>query len=119
MKLFFFITLLLICYSCINTDAVKRPSAPKDLIPKEKMENIMYELGKLETMAEKQYGTVDKYYDILLKSGDSVLSSFDVTREQYLNSIRYYSVYQKEMIGMQNELLERLNRDLGELRKNK
>lgn len=98
---------------------IDRKPAPDDLIPKEKMTEILTEMIKIESYIQSQYVQPAKYHKVMMQSGDTVLKSFDVTRDQYENSLAYYASYQEELKLMYEESLDELNRELGEIQSEK
>ncbi|MCH2224857.1 MAG: DUF4296 domain-containing protein [Crocinitomicaceae bacterium] len=112
-----FILILLFCFSCTRT--IERPPAPKKLLSKEKMVEVMTEMVKLESYVKETYKQVPVYHKLMIHSGDSLLHDFDLNREVYENSINYYSSRQDEMKAIYDEVLEELNKELGKLQSEK
>ena len=113
MKRLFFIALIFIISAC--SEGIKRVEEPENLIPRDKMVNIMQELVKLESHIEATYISVAKYHKVMVNSGDSLLLSFDVTLEEFDQSMEYYGSRQDEMESIYSEALDKLNKELGEL----
>lgn len=113
MRKILFIAFVLIVSSC--SDGIKRVEEPKNLIPREKMVDIMQELVKLESHIESTYISVARYHKVMVNSGDSLLLSFDVTIEEFDQSMEYYASRQDEMESIYSEALDKLNKELGEL----
>ncbi len=111
------IILLIGLFSCKET--IDRKSAPDNLIPKEKMTTILTEMIKIESFIQSQYVQPAKYHKVMTQSGDSLLKSFNVTRDQYESSLEYYASYQEELKLMYEESLDELNKELGELQSDK
>lgn len=109
----FALIVLLGLFSCKGT--IDRASKPDDLIPRDTMVSILTEMVKLESFVQAKYVQPAKYHEVMIHSGDSLLKVFNVSKSQYERSFKYYASYQEEMIGMYEESLDRLNRELGEL----
>lgn len=92
---------------------------PDDLIPKDRMILVMTEMVKLETHIKDTYTRVDRFYNVMNASGDSLLKGMGVTPEAFDSSMKYYASHQKEMEEIYSEVLENLNIELGELQENK
>jgi len=109
----FFIASLLFLASC--TDGVKRFDEPENLIPREKMVNVMKDLVKLEAHIQSEYISVAKFHKVMENSGDALLEKYDITLEQFSESIDYYGSRQEEMKSIYEDALNILNKELGEL----
>lgn len=95
---------------------VTRDSAPPNLIPEEKMILVMKDMVKLESLISQKYKNVTKYYNIMIKSGDSLLKTHNVTRQQYESSIGYYGTHQEQMMRMNAEVNDQLTKEKAQLR---
>jgi len=111
------ITLILILSACTTgkEEIVERLPEPKNLIPQQEMTSILFEMAKLEGYIQSQYGSVDKYHKVMLRSGDSLLKTFGISPEQYKSSMLYYGSRQSLMQEMNDDVLDELTRELGEL----
>lgn len=98
---------------------IKRLDEPDNLIPKEKMTTILTEFTKLEAYVQSEYVTPARYHKLMIKSGDSLLQSYGESKASFEASIDYYGSRQKEMSEMYEEVLERLNKELGERQSSK
>ena len=118
MKIGTFITLLVLTLSSC-TEHVGGYDAPDDLLSKDKMIEVLTEMMKLETHIKDTYVRVDRFYPVMTASGDSLLRSMGVTPERFDESMQYYASYQDKMQEIYSEVLEELNKELGELQQSK
>ena len=117
MKFFFFIFIVAVFSSCGNEseEIVERLPEPKNLIPQQEMTAVLLEMSKLEGYIQSTYGSVDKFHIVMINSGDSLLKTFDVTPDQYEASLLYYGSRQSLMQEINDDVLDELTRELGEL----
>jgi len=111
-----FVIALLFLASC--SDGVPRVEKPDDLIPRKKMVPLLTELVQLEAYITDEYGNITKYHKVMMKTGDSLLNAKGYTMDQFEGSIDYYGSRQEEMMSIYRDVLEDLNKDLGELQRN-
>ena len=107
------IVLLVASAGCSRT--VERVPEPENLIPRDKMIQVLKELMKLEAHVQAQYGQVTTYYKVMRQSGDSLLRTFNLDQKTFESSMDYYGSRQTEMQQIYGETLEQLNAELGEL----
>ena len=116
MKILSIILLTFIFAACSsNEDVIARIPKPENLIPKEKFKEVLTDLIKLEGHVEAQYGTVAKYNQLMITSGDSLLAKYDLDKETFEASMEYYGSHQKEMMQLYDDILDELNKELGDL----
>ncbi len=117
MRFSILITFVLILSACSNRkeEIVERLPEPENLIPRQEMTSVLLEMAKLEGYIQSQYGSVDKYHKVMLKSGDSLLSTFNISPDQYEKSLLYYGSRQSLMQEINDDVLDELTRELGEL----
>ena len=117
MKAISVIFLIILLSACGNGDKeiVDRLPEPEDLIPREDMTQVLFEMAKLEGYIVSNYGSVDKYHKMMLNSGDSLLKSLSITPEQYEQSLLYYGSRQDLMQEINDDVLDELTNELGEL----
>lgn len=108
-----FVIVLLVLSSCF--EGLQRFPEPDDLIPREKMIEIMTDMIKLEGYVQDRWPGVNRYSKTMVRSGDSLLKTYGVTWEQYEASMNYYGSRQDEMQSMYSEVLENLGQEVGEL----
>ena len=108
---------LLILTSC--THGVPRIDEPDNLIPRDKMVPLLTELVKIEAYVTDQFGNITLHHKVMVNSGDSLLKANGFTKEQFEGSIEYYGSRQEEMMSIYSDVLEELNKDLGELQRKK
>lgn len=104
---------ILILASC--APEIERMPLPDDLIPKEKMVEIVKELTKTEGHVQNRYGQVSKYYRVMINSGDSLFKIYGVSKDQFEASMDYYGSRQEEMSAIYDQVINELNEELGEL----
>lgn len=109
------VVILLLGLSTACSRGIKRPDAPEDLVPRDKMINVLTEMVKLEGHVQNRYQQVTKYYKVMVNSGDSLLKAHNLSKEQFESSMDYYAARQDEMTEMYQEVMEKLNSELGEL----
>ena len=117
MRFIYVIFLIFIFSSCGNDNGeiVERLPEPDNLIPRKEMTHVLLEMSKLEGYIQSKYGSVDKFHIVMLKSGDSLLKTLGVTPEQYQESLLYYGSRQTLMQEINDDVLDELTRELGEL----
>lgn len=117
MKTFYLILLIFAFSSCgnDNDEIVERLPEPENFIPRQEMTQVLLEMYKLEGLVQSRYGSVDKYHIVMLKSGDSLLKTMGITPKQYRESLLYYGSRQRLMQEINDDVLDELTRELGEL----
>jgi len=86
---FLFITSLFLLMACQLKP--KEAAVPNDLIPKDSMITIMYDMGILESHIQQKYIQLESYAKVMRISGDSLLGKFGLSNERYSKSMEYYS----------------------------
>lgn len=109
----FIISIILIVSSC--SSSLMEIEAPDNLLPKEKMVEVMKELVKLESHIQSNYPSVSEYNKMMINSGNALFEKLGVKEEDFEASMDYYGTHQKEMKEIYNEVLDELNSELGEL----
>jgi len=104
---------LLFLVSC--SEQIPRVEEPDNLIPREKMVPLLTELVKLEAYITDEYGNITQYHQVMVNTGDSLLKANGFTKDQFEASIEYYGSRQEEMQSIYSDVLEELNKELGEL----
>lgn len=94
---------------------VERFEKPANLIPHERMVDLLSEMMKLEGLVAEKYIHLPKYYKVITISGDSLLKAEGYTSKQYEASMDYYAGEQGELLQIYDEVLERLNAEAVEL----
>lgn len=115
MKNYLFIALFLA--SC--ADGVPRYDEPENLIPRDKMVELLSELTVLEAHIQNTYLTIDKYHNAMRMTGDSLLKAKGYSYSIFDESMGYYSSRQDEMMEIYADVLNELNKDLGEIESSK
>lgn len=111
------ISILFFLSSC--TSGFIETKAPDNLIPKEKMIQVMKELVKLESHIQSTYPSVAEYNKTMVNSSQFLFKKMNVTEEAFQASMDYYGTHQREMKEIYNEVLDELNSELGELQSEK
>lgn len=96
-------------------DGVPRYDAPDKLIPRDKLVELLSELTVLEAHIQNTYPTIDKYHNTMQLTGDSLIKAKGYTYKIFDESMGYYSSRQDEMIEIYADVLNELNKDLGEI----
>lgn len=113
MKKLLFILSLVLLSSCV--EGIDRFDEPRDLIDREKMVDVLADLVKLEAHIKSKYVAVNQFHKVMVNSGDSLLKVYNITLNQFEESLDYYASRQDEMQGMYSDALEQLNKELGQL----
>ncbi|MBB78232.1 MAG: hypothetical protein CL844_04450 [Crocinitomicaceae bacterium] len=113
MRYFFIIFFIGFIFSC--SDSIEGKVKPNNLIPSDKMAKVMNELNKLECYIQGEYNSVAQYNMVMINSGDSLMRSFNITKEQFEESLEYYATHQDLLKGIHDKILDDYNRELGEL----
>ena len=79
------------------------------------MAKVMNELIKLESYIQSEYNSVAQYNMVMINSGDSLMRSYNITKEQFEESLEYYGTHQDLLKGIYDKILDDYNRELGEL----
>ena len=116
MKRIVFLAIIILFGSCSDKGAVDRPV---NLVLKEKMVEIIKDMAKLEAHIKINYPSVAQFHKVMIKSGDSLLSTHKVSAEDFDRSMDYYGMDQKEMKDIYSEALDKLNQELGALQSEK
>ncbi len=118
MKVLYFIFIFIFFISCQNNEQeeiVERLPEPTNLLSREKMTSALVEMSKLEGYIRSKYGSVDKFHIVMKRSGDSLLKRLGITPEQYEESLLYYGSRQDLMQDVNDDVLDELTKELGEL----
>lgn len=112
-KLIGIICILLIITGC--RDEVNSSSAPKDLIHRDTIVQVLCEMMLIESHVKMKYQSVSRYHRLMKKSGDKVLDKFHLKHDRYDRSMSYYGGNKTEMQSIYAEVLDSLNRMSGKL----
>ncbi len=111
--LFLFFALALLFSGCykVNKDVVKKP---KNLIPKEKMADLITEMEIIEGASYYNRTHFPGHQDLKKESYKILFRRFHVTRDQVKASMNYYNSRGKEMASIydlvQEQLAEKQNK---------
>jgi hypothetical protein len=98
-----FLIFLLLIAACTTNES-------PNVLPKEKMLHLMEEIYLLENHYQMTYGSPSVYKASLDSSFQRVLKENGVTLKQFEESFSYYAEQPEEMLHMQQQLIENLNR---------
>lgn len=108
----------LLCFLQSCNDDLKGLEEPDNLIPKEKMVDVMTNMLILEGHIQTTYSTVNRYYKVMSASGKAYLKTQKITEKQYEDSFIYYNSRHEEYKVMLDTIMERLQKESIELQKN-
>lgn len=106
MKKLWFVLLIGLLSSCKGS--LEKVDAPKDLIPHDKMVELLADIMVLEAHIQSRYQNVQRFHKIMTTSGKTYLKSKGLTVEQYERSFTYYVSESDEMQEIILEAEERL-----------
>lgn len=115
MRILSAIFLLLIIVSC--TDHVPSYPEPEDCMSKSEMADVLKEIMLVESHVQIKYIQLPKYYEMMAKTGDSILKARGFTEEQFKSSLDYYGSMQEEMMGIYNDVIAKLQKEKAALEK--
>lgn len=95
---------------------IKRVPEPDNLIARDTLVMILQDLVVLEAHVTDKYPQVNLYQDLMRKSGDSVLSRYNVTYKRFDQAMDYYGSRQKEMQLLYSEVQDSLTWKVNHLR---
>ncbi len=107
-RLISLLIIVLICFSCGKRDNILA-DAPDNVIPREKMINVLVDLHLIEASMAQYYGVpldmkmkAATYYAVLYKK-------YSITHSQLVNSLYYYSIDLKYFGKLYQEVITRLS----------
>lgn len=112
MKVIGILTLLSL-FSC--QVKLKEFRAPSDVIPKDSLSLILQEIMLVEYQVQSKYPLPQQFQDCVKKSGDTILSRYQVTYQRFDRSMTYYGSKQEEMQEIYDTVLERLSEKLNRM----
>lgn len=83
-----YIGLLLLSFSCGGGG---ENAIPEGVLPKEELIPVIVDLQILESHFQRQFARADVYRDALDSSSNSVFEAHGVTRDQFSESMEFYS----------------------------
>lgn len=113
MKLLTYIVFILAMVGC--TDHIPPLPKPDNCISKQDMTEVLKEIMLVESHVQIKYIQLPKYYEMMAKTGDSILKSRGFTEEQFKNSLDYYGSKQEEMIEIYNDVISKLQQEKAKL----
>lgn len=103
--------------SC-NTE-INRVPEPKDLIPQEKFEKILYDLMLIESHVQSKIPNLMEFKTAMKKSGDEILKKHNVTFKTFDASMNYYASRQSLMQEIYSSIQAKMNIELNEIQAGK
>lgn len=100
------VSLLFFLFSCKSE--ISRFPKPADLVPRDTMVMVLQELTVLESFITDRYPQVNKYQDLMRKSGDELLKKYNLTFKRFDSSIDYYGSRQDDMQSIYTEVQDSL-----------
>lgn len=116
MKYHIVIGVILITGAC--AEHIEGYPEPENLIPRDEMIELLTDMAKLEAHIQSTYLRVDRFHEVMVASGDSLLLARGIQPDVYEESMDYYATRHEEMNRMYAEVLDRLNKESGELEAN-
>ena len=110
-----FIFLILVSSCEDSSGVIARIPEPENLIQRELFTDILTDLVKLEGHMDAKYAVVTKYHKTMIHSGDSLLKMHNVNLETFESSMEYYGSRQDLMKSIYDDVLDELNKELGDL----
>lgn len=110
---------MLVCSCEDSSGVIARIPEPENLIKRELFTDVLTDLVKLEGHMDAKYAVVTKYHKTMVNSGDSLLQSYKLDRKSFESSMEYYGSRQELMKSIYDDVLDRLNEELGELESKK
>ena len=107
MRLFFFIALVLIGFSCEQKRVVIE--RPTQLIPQDSFVLILTDLMVLESHIQGKYVQLNAYAEIMSQSGDSLMKKYQINYERFKQSVLYYGQLPQRMDSIYTEVIDTLN----------
>ncbi len=71
--------------------------APDDLIPRDSFTHVLTDLVVLEAHVQGKYVQLNNYTQIMIASGDSLLSKHGVDYDRFQSSLLYYGKFPDQM----------------------
>lgn len=81
---------------------------PKELIPEDTLEMVLYDLMALETYTKMKHKNVNDFYILMKRSAQPILEKYHVDSTRYMLSMKYYSRNQEALMGIYTRLLEKV-----------
>ena len=103
-KIILFLALVVVFVSC-KDDIIKKPN---NLIEKERMVNIMYDLSILEAIKYQSPAAIEKYK---INPTQYILRKYKVDSLQFAKSSMYYAADYKEYKKMYEQVSKRLDKN--------
>lgn len=96
-------------YAC--SPGLNKREEPENLVPIAKMTTVVQEMVVMEAHIKSKIPSVAKFNQVMVNSGDSILTVNGITREQYKSSLKYYAQNQVDLMEIYSEALDNLNEE--------
>lgn len=87
----------------------QKQAPPKDILPQDKMVDLLTDIRLLEGAYSIKYQKIDTSALKIDAYFQKLFSDGGVSREQFLNSYKYYAMQDTKMLEMENEVMEKLS----------
>lgn len=114
MKFLAFILCLVLIAACGRESVDKFPE-PDNLVEKEQLIPVLTDLSIIESVYQVKYIQVSRYSTLLQREADSIFQKYNITREDYENSMEYYSHNQEEMLEIYQQVKKNIEKQRSEL----
>ena len=112
-----FLFLASVLNSC-NTEIDRIPE-PKNLIPQEKFEEILYDLMLIESHVQSKIPNLMEFKTAMKNSGDEILKKHQVSFTDFDASMNYYASRQTLMQEIYSSIQAKMNIELNEIQTGK
>ena len=109
----YFLIIALFIFGC--TTELKTAREPQNLIPRDTFIMLLKDLTVLESHIQLKYPTIQQSYKTINKSSAIVFKKYNIDTARFNNSMTYYISKQKDMIAIQSQIIDSVNRELTEL----
>lgn len=78
---------------------------PVDLIPRDSFQLVLLDMMLLEGYVKTKHSNVHDFYQIMMKSADSIFVKYAIDSSRYISSMEYYS-HQQEILKEMYEVVQ-------------
>lgn len=118
MRPLFLLFLILCGFSSCSTE-INRIPEPKNLIPQEKFEAILYDLMLVESHVQTKIPNLMEFKYAMKNSGAEILKKHALSFDEFDASMNYYASRQTLMQEIYSSIQEKMNVELNELQTGK
>lgn len=94
---------------------IRLPDPPKDLIGRDSMVIVLRELVVIESVVQNRYQNVHTSHKVMSASGKACLKKYRIAPDRFERSYDYYVTREQELQSIYSEVIDSLNREIGEL----